>query len=553
MAENNSTSGKYATSFRQQFTLRGMIIGAIGSVILTCSSMFVALKASSVPWPIMFVALVSMFGLKALGHTNYNEINVTHTAMSAGAMVAGGLAFTIPGIYMLDPAADLDFAKLLVITVGGVLLGLIFTAILRKHFIEKANLPYAMGQAAAEVVIVGDEGGKKSAWLFGSLGLSGVFTWLRDWGIAGHKIPAMLSSKYITATYGSQFAIWLSPMLISIGYIVGPLFIGVWFLGALIGDGLILIGGQASGILDAASASAIKSSLGLGLMVGCGAGIFIKEIIPRAKSLIIPMFSRKSAGDCIVPMRWAPVVAIVLAGLFVFVLDMPILAAIVTILGCWLATAMSCQCVGLSGINPMEIFGILILLIARAVSGVSGTEAFYVAAIVAVAAGLTGDVMNDFRSGYILHSDPKAQWFGELIGGIIGAVVSVGVLMIIVTAYGGEVFGSDMFPAAQASAVAGMVGGISNVPVFVFGIVAAAIMYIIGLPVTTLGLGVYLPFYMSATAFIGGALNFILSKAAPGVRERGNDTVVAAGMRGGEGVSGAVIARITATQVIQAG
>ena len=553
MAENNSTSGKYATSFRQQFTLRGMIIGAIGSVILTCSSMFVALKASSVPWPIMFVALVSMFGLKALGHTNYNEINVTHTAMSAGAMVAGGLAFTIPGIYMLDPAADLDFAKLLVITVGGVLLGLIFTAILRKHFIEKANLPYAMGQAAAEVVIVGDEGRKKSAWLFGSLGLSGVFTWLRDWGIAGHRIPAMLSSEYITATYGSQFAIWLSPMLISIGYIVGPLFIGVWFLGALIGDGLILIGGQASGILDAASASAIKSSLGLGLMVGCGAGIFIKEIIPRAKSLIIPMFSRKSAGDCIVPMRWAPVVAIVLAGLFVFVLDMPILAAIVTILGCWLATAMSCQCVGLSGINPMEIFGILILLIARAVSGVSGTEAFYVAAIVAVAAGLTGDVMNDFRSGYILHSDPKAQWFGELIGGIIGAVVSVGVLMIIVTAYGGEVFGSDMFPAAQASAVAGMVGGISNVPVFVFGIVAAAIMYINGLPVTTLGLGVYLPFYMSATAFIGGALNFILSKAAPGVRERGNDTVVAAGMLGGEGVIGVVIALITAIQVIQAG
>ena len=363
----------------------------------------------------------------------------------------------------------------------------------------------------------------------------------------------MLSSEYITATYGSQFAIWLSPMLISIGYIVGPLFIGVWFLGALIGDGLILIGGQASGILDAASASAIKSSLGLGLMVGCGAGIFIKEIIPRAKSLIIPMFSRKSAGDCIVPMRWAPVVAIVLAGLFVFVLDMPILAAIVTILGCWLATAMSCQCVGLSGINPMEIFGILILLIARAVSGVSGTEAFYVAAIVAVAAGLTGDVMNDFRSGYILHSDPKAQWFGELIGGIIGAVVSVGVLMIIVTAYGGEVFGSDMFPAAQASAVAGMVGGISNVPVFVFGIVAAAIMYIIGLPVTTLGLGVYLPFYMSATAFIGGALNFILSKAAPGVRERGNDTVVAAGMLGGEGVIGVVIALITAIQVIQAG
>ena len=76
---------KHASSFKEQFTVRAITIGVIGSIVLTCSSMFVALKASSLPWPIMFVALVSMFGLKALGHTNYNEINVTHTAMSAGA------------------------------------------------------------------------------------------------------------------------------------------------------------------------------------------------------------------------------------------------------------------------------------------------------------------------------------------------------------------------------------------------------------------------------------------------------------------------------------
>ena len=88
---------KYANSFKEQFTARGIIIGSVGAVILTCSSMFVALKISSLPWPIMFVALVSMFGLKAIGNTNINEINVTHTAMSAGAMVAGGLAFTPAG------------------------------------------------------------------------------------------------------------------------------------------------------------------------------------------------------------------------------------------------------------------------------------------------------------------------------------------------------------------------------------------------------------------------------------------------------------------------
>lgn len=61
---------KHASSFKEQFTARAIIIGVVGSIILTCSSMFVALKASSLPWPIMFVALASMFALKAMGNTN---------------------------------------------------------------------------------------------------------------------------------------------------------------------------------------------------------------------------------------------------------------------------------------------------------------------------------------------------------------------------------------------------------------------------------------------------------------------------------------------------
>ena len=82
MSEEQRTV-KYASSFSEQFTVRSMIIGAIGAIILTMSSMFVALKLGALPWPIMFVALVPMFSLKALGNTNINEINVTHTAMSA--------------------------------------------------------------------------------------------------------------------------------------------------------------------------------------------------------------------------------------------------------------------------------------------------------------------------------------------------------------------------------------------------------------------------------------------------------------------------------------
>ena len=209
----------------KQLTVRGMVIGAIGSVIITCSSMFIALKLSSLPWPIMFVALFSMVCLKALGNTSLNEINVTHTAMSAGAMVAGGVAFTIPGIFILNPNAEISLVQLLVIALGGTALGLIFTALMRKYFIETQELPYAMGQAAADLLEVGDKGGKKSVLLFTSFGIAGLFAVLRDWFT---KIPQTWFSKGMMK-YGSVGGFYISPMLVAIGYLVGPLFIGVWF------------------------------------------------------------------------------------------------------------------------------------------------------------------------------------------------------------------------------------------------------------------------------------------------------------------------------------
>ena len=88
-----SNSRKYAVGFADQFTLRGMILGALGSALITTSSMYVALRMGALPWPTIFVAILSLTVLKALGSTNLNEVNVTHTAMSAGGMVAGGVAF----------------------------------------------------------------------------------------------------------------------------------------------------------------------------------------------------------------------------------------------------------------------------------------------------------------------------------------------------------------------------------------------------------------------------------------------------------------------------
>lgn len=529
----------------KQLTVRGMVIGIIGSVVITCSSMYIALKLSSLPWPIMFVALFSMLALKALGNTNLNEINVTHTAMSAGAMVAGGLAFTIPGIWILNPQAEVSTLKLLVIALCGVILVLIFTALIRKYFVETKELPYAMGQAAAETLQVGDEGGKKAGTLFASMGIAAVFTVIRDWF---GKIPATLMSSKMMS-YGSAGGVWLSPMLVSIGYIVGPVAIGVWFLGALIGDVGILIGGQSTGLFDMVQANNIKQSLGIGLMVGTGVGILLKGILPKSKEIFGAMFSKNNAGDSIIPMRWAPFVMVIMVFIFTFLCDMGFVASVVTILGVWLATAMSAQCVGQSGINPMEIFGIIVLIAAKAISSIGQTEGFFIAAVVAVACGLVGDVMNDFKEGYILKSNAKAQWYAEAVGGVIGAFVSVFVLVAVVKAYGSSVFSEGtMFTAAQANAVAAMVGGISHVPAFVIGLVAAIALYFVNFPVMTLGLGVYLPFYMSATAFIGGALRFVTEKFFPAFEKSAKGQIIASGLLGGEAVVGVVIALITAVQ-----
>ena len=537
---------KHASSFKEQFTVRAITIGVIGSIVLTCSSMFVALKASSLPWPIMFVALVSLFALKAMGNTNVNEINVAHTCMSAGSMVAGGLAFTIPGIFILNNDAEFNVVQVMLVTVGGTVLGLIFTSLIRKHFVVDADMPYAMGQAAAEVVVVGDEGGKQTGALAGSFAVAGIWTFLRD-GLA--KVPAMWNFGFMQQ-YGSSGGLWWSPMMIAVGFLIGPATIFVWFLGAVIGDFVILMGGQMSGLLDATAAAGVKSSLGLGWMVGVGLAITAKEIIPRAKNIFGGMFNKGQGSDAIVPMRWAPVVILILAVLFIFVLDLPVLAVIITLLGVWLTTAMSSQCVGQSGINPMEVFGIFVMAIAKVACNLEVTQAVFVAAIVAIAAGLTGDVMNDFKSGSILHSDPKAQWYGEFIGGVIGAVVAVGVMLVLVSAYGGSVFGSEMFPAAQAAAVASVVGGIANVPVFFGGLIASIIIYFITPRFTMLGLGIYLPFYLSLTACLGGFIRFVVEKAAPKFAQGSTGTVIASGLLAGEGFFGVVIALYQAATIL---
>jgi len=521
----------------KQLTIRSLVIGGFGSVVITTSSMYVALRMGALPWPTIFVAVLSLALLKALGRTNLNEINVTHTAMSSGAMVAGGLAFTIPGIWILEETSEVGFLSLLIVTLSGTVLGVVFTSLIRQHFVEKEKLPFPMGVASYETVVAGDEGGRKAKYLFSTMGIAAVFVAIRD-GLGW--IPAAWSSAWLYSK-NIFFGTWISPMAVGIGYIIGPLFTGVWFLGAVLSYFLIIPVGVALGWFeDVATAAAFKDSLGIGLMVGTGLGILIKGILPRAKE-IYGKSQKREKGRLGRQLILAPIFFAVVAVFLTTLTEMTLIPSLLTIVGVWLTTAMAASITGQSGINPMEVFGIIILLGVKVVSDIGTIEAFLVAGVVAVACGLAGDVLNDFKSGYLLKTDPKAQIIAETVGGVIGAVVSVVVLFIMFRAYGTMGPGTEL-PAPQAYAVSTMVGGLPNTPAFFFGLMIGILIYLIGLPGMTLGIGMYLPMEISSAAFLGGMISLISVKLNPKSKENG--LVISSGLLGGEGITGVVLAII---------
>ena len=559
-------------ALKGQLTLRGVAIGCVGCAIITAASAYTALKMGALPWPIIFAAIISLFFLKALGHTNLSEANVTHTVMSAGAMVAGGLAFTIPGAWMLGHAAEIDWFQMLAVALAGVVLGLVCTALLRRHFIEDAELEYPIGQAAAQTLVAGDSGGSTGKKLFGAMGLAGLFTALRD-GLGA--IPSLLFGN--VALPGVAFGVYLSPMLLAVGFLVGTGAVAVWFAGALIGKFGIVVGGTAAGLWDVAAAQGIVSSLGMGVMMGCGVGVIAKNILPKAVSLVrdtrgsvavarVEAASPTAADKAAAPgarrrrrltAGLAALAVAAVALLACFALGLGAVPSVIVVLLAFVTCAMSAQSVGQTGIDPMEIFGLIVLLAVAALSDVAQVQLFFVAGVVAVACGLAGDIMNDFKAGHVLGTDPRAQWIGQAVGGVLGAVVAVAVMAVLLAAYGPDAFGlQGTFVAAQASVVATMVAGIPSVPAFLVGLAVGFALYLLGAPAMMLGLGIYLPFYMSLTAFLGAMAKMAYdavcarrrAKLPPdeaATRLKAQDEtglVVASGLLGGESVVGVVIA-----------
>lgn len=558
-------NGNGRAPWRGQLTLRGAIIGTIGCVIITASSAYTALRLGALPWPIVFAAVISLFFLRLLGNASLNEANVTHTIMSAGAMVAGGLAFTLPGAWMLGLANQMGWVQMFLVALCGTVLGLVCTALIHRHFIVEDELEFPTGTAAAETLRATEAGGSTGARLFWSMGLAGAYSVLRD---ALGVVPTMLAQLPIP---GVSFGIYNSPMMLSVGFLVGFVPLAFWFGGAVFANFGLIGAGSALGLWNVTSAQGIVSSLGMGLMMGSGIATVVKDILPQVGTFV-RQARQDAPGEKNDPQSLvsgnlrtdAGIFGVATAAVAVLAclgLGLSPLASVVVVVLTFVTTIMSAQSCGQTGIDPMEIFGLIVLLAVAALGEHSQVRLFFVAGMVAVACGLAGDVMNDFRAGHLLGTDPRAQWLGQALGGIVGAVVAAAVMCALVAAYGPGAFGpGKAFVAAQASVVATMISGIPSVPAFVIGLAAGIALYWAKLPAMMVGLGVYLPFYMSLTAFLGALAKLAYdavwhrrnASATAGADDaelerlsaehEQNGLVVASGVLGGESIVGVVIA-----------
>ena len=563
---------------RGQLSVAGILIGCVGCVIITASSVYTALKMGSLPWPTIFTSITALVLLRAVGRTSLNEANITQVIMSAGSMVAGGLAFTIPGVWILGAADEVSVGEMLGVALAGTLLGLVCTAVIRRRFVEESDLEYPIGTAAAETLLASRDGGATGKRLFGSMAAAGIWCVARD--VLGF-IPSLVGQLGVP---GVAMGLQLSPMRWAVGFLAGRRSIIWWAIGAAVGWLGIVAGGTALGLADVPTAQGIVSSLGMGLMMGSGAGVVVKDVVlPLARRHVFArahdgardagsvsplrtvLSSRGGAtgasGSCgtcgeTAPVPPAPTAPRGLLALMVtaaalvlgIVLRLGPAVCVVIVALSFVTAAMSAQSVGQSGIDPMEIFGLIVLLFVAAFSASTQVQLFFVAGVIAVACGLAGDVMSDFKTGQIIGTDPRVLWVGQAIGALLGTVVAVAAMVALVAAYGTDAFGTDaLFVAAQANVVATMVAGVPSAPAFAAGLAAGCALYLAGIPAMMVGLGVYLPFYMSFSTVVGAVMRWVYDRVAAA---RGADAdaaeeagvVVASGVLGGESIVGVIIA-----------
>lgn len=571
-----------------EFTAVSIILGAILAIVFGGANAYLGLRVGMTVSASIPAAVISMGVIrKILRRDSILENNMVQTIGSAGESVAAGAIFTLPALFMWADEGLCSVPSLveigLIALCGGVL-GVLMMIPLRSALIVKEHgvLAYPEGQACAEVLIAGEEGGAKASTVFSGLGIAALYKFIAD----GLKVFPSEITYDVPGYKGAGIGIDVLPALAGVGYICGVKVSSYLFAGGVLGWFVILplmalFGGDTilfpvtdmtiSQLIAKNGVSALWSNylryIGAGA-VACGGVLSLIKSLP----LIVRTF-RDAMGDYgkgrtastlrteqDIPMK------VVLLGVLIIAVVMWLLpviplnlftALIVIVFGFFFATVSS-RMVGLIGSsnNPVSGMAIATLLIstlllkATGTDGIEGmTAAIVIGGVICVVAAIAGDTSQDLKTGFLVGATPRKQQIGELIGVAVSAVAIGAILYLLSMAWGG--YGSNDLPAPQAilmkMIVEGVMGG--NLPwnLVLSGVFIAIVVEVLGIPVLPFAIGLYLPIYLSVPMMLGGALRWYLEKRKYSA-DKVKDNVVqsgvlySSGLIAGEGIVGILLA-----------
>ena len=521
-------------------TFPAVFIGIVGAILVSASSFYIVLKFGALPWPTIMVTLLSMITLKFFKRTDNKEITITHTIMSAGSMVAGGVAFTVPAYIILGgKLSDINQYLLCITILIGSIAGSFLSYIFRSKLIEEEKLEFPIGEAAYNLVKSGENTENIRYVTFGTL-FSSVIALFRDFSFSKGKppfIPALLSLK------NGLLSLYVSPLLVGIGYVLGFVNTFVWFLGGAV---IVFIGEPLAKIFKLNDFAIMKNSFGMGFMIGIGIAVILKIIFSNKSK------NEKNNQNIFKKLSFLSIFSIII---IILIYKLPIFLALVLILISILCTIIAGYSTGKTGVNPMEIYAIITILLISFLNKIlnglnifgikfsadlTTLTLFLLACIIAVACGLSGDILNDFKSGYRMNVNPKDQLVGELIGSIVSSFVITFLFFVFFRIYKniGPVENTDLI-ALQASIVATVINGIPFLGIFFAGLIFGMVLSLLNLPVLTFGIGIYVPFYLTSTVFLGGLISYFANRHSKKLHS--NLLLLSNGLMSGEAIVGVIL------------
>ena len=565
-----------------EITVASVIIGVLLAVLFGGANAYLGLRVGMTVSASIPAAVISMGIIRVImRRDSILENNMVQTIGSAGESVAAGAIFTLPALFMWaaeEGSAMPSLVEIALIALVGGILGVLFMIPLRSALIvqEHGKLPYPEGQACAEVLVAGEEGGAKAGTVFAGLGIAAVYKFIAD----GLKVFPSEVDFSIKGYKGSGIGGDVLPALLGVGYICGPKVSSYLLAGGTVAWFLIMpliamFGGDAV----IAPATVPVSELGTWGMwsnyvryIGAGAvaagGIMslIKSLPLIVKTFTQAMkgYGKKADGTESRLTKDLPMMAVVLgvgilaiAMWLIPAIPVSLLGAIIIIVFGFFFATVSSRMVGLVGSsnNPVSGMAIATLLIASAIlkaTGVVGMTgmiaAISIGSVICIIAAIAGDTSQDLKTGYLVGATPYKQQIGELIGVVVSALAVGGVLYLLNAAWG---YGSAELPAPQATlmkmVVEGVMGG--NLPwVLVFaGVAIAIVVEILGIPVLPFAVGLYLPIHLSTPMMVGGLIRLYFEKKKGLSEEERKDKtdkgiLYSSGLIAGEGLVGILLA-----------